>query len=512
MPYAQVLSLDIKYNQTRIVRVEVDTSRGFHSFNLVGLAHKSISEAKDRVSAAIKNCGYISPKQRNQKILVSLAPAHIHKEGTHFDLAIALGYLKATKEIPIDKFNNVIFLGELGLNGEIRPIKHVLSAAKLVLKQRLLLVVPEGNANELKHIGGSNILLASHISDVIAWSQGRLKLRGITGAMKTVTDRNVNSNNQIGIPGNQYPPTLIQGNVYSKFALVLSVVGNHHMCLYGPAGTGKTSLVNWLRLLTPPIRDSEILEVSEIWEYFSSENAEQSRSKYLRPFRSPQHNITLPKFVGGGNPVKAGELTLAHKGILFMDEFIEFKSEVINCLREPLENKRILVHTGTKTTNLPTEFTLICATNLCNCGNYGSLIKRCYCDERLRRKYLSRIPGPIIDRIPIWSLVEDSTLSKDRATDLSFLDVKTQIEKGLSFREKRMRKMFGNSKTPQNDLLDANARNFLEIKAAELNLSGRQIANYTKLARTVADVSGEEVVSRSHVSEALKYIPRIRPN
>lgn len=511
MSYAQILSIDTKYNLSRIVNVEVDTSRGFHAFNLVGLAHKSINEAKDRVSAAIKNCGYISPKQRNQKIVVSLAPAHIHKEGTHFDLAIALGYLKAIKEIPGYKLDQTVFVGELGLNGEIRPIKHILSAVKLATKQNLQLVIPEENVKELQHLSNPNILSARHISEVIAWARGKSKLNIVTKPIKSPL---VDTRNELlrfeNMTGSANLPVEIQGNTKSKIALALSVVGNHHMCLYGPAGTGKTSLVNWLKHLIPPITDKDILEVSEIKEYFTEEYVGGSSFNNLRPFRSPHHNVTLSKFIGGGNPIKAGEVTLAHKGILFMDEFVEFKSEVINSLREPLENKCIVVHTGPKTISLPTEFTLVCATNLCNCGNYGSIIKRCYCDERLRRKYLARIPGPIIDRIPIWSLADESTNNDSFSKNISFSDIKNQIDKGLSFKDRRLK----NSKIKRIDSkveqLDGITKRFMDIKAAELNLSGRQIFNYTKLARTFADLSEECMISRTHIDEALKYMPNIK--
>jgi magnesium chelatase family protein len=249
----------------------------------------------------------------------------------------------------------------------------------------------------------------------------------------------------------------------------------------------------------------------EIEDYFLERNLSETGVNNPRPFRTPHHNISLSKFIGGGNPVRAGEVTLAHRGILFMDEFMEFRKEVINSLREPLENKKIMVHTGSKAISLPTEFTLVGATNLCHCGNYGSVRRRCYCNERLRRQYINRIPGPIIDRIPLWSLVDDHVEESKNERDIEFLHLEDLVMKGLSFRQKRLKANGSDSVKSLSADLDEVTKSFLDLKATELNLSRRQIANYTKLARTLADLYEAEVVDRSHISEVLNYVPRITP-
>lgn len=513
MAYAQTLSLNTKYNSCELIRVEVDTARGFHSFNLVGLAHKSVSEAKDRVSSALKNCGYISPKQKNQKIVVSLAPAHIKKEGTHFDLAIALSYLLATKEIPVKKLKGVILIGELGLNGGLRPAKHILSVLKFAKTYNLSVIIPTANVPEAAITNGNGIFVANHIMEVIDWSKGKYNLKKLADLATSAGNINISNSDEFVYDkqtssGGAEVGQII-GNSKAKLAIALSVVGNHHIFLYGPAGSGKTSLANWLHRLIPPLSMIERLEVLDIQSYF----IERIDGENIRPFRTPQHNISLSKFLGGGNPVRAGELTLAHRGVLFMDEFIEFDPQVINSLREPMQNKTINVHTGSKALKLPADFTLIGATNLCHCGNFGSKVKKCYCDERQRRKYMDRLPGPIIDRIPIWSLV-DSVDENNSVTkkNIEFVDLKNLIDKALKFKAQRMVNAPNNlrSNPAALDHFDTSLKNFFDIKTTELGLSRRQYANYAELARTVADIDGEYVINREHIMKALEYFPRIR--
>lgn len=515
MAYAQILSLNSKYRFSELIRVEVDTARGFHSFNIVGMAHKSVSEARDRVASAVKNCGYISPKQINQKIVVSLAPAHIIKEGTHFDLAIALGYLVAIKEIPPSKLTNVIFVGELGLNGEIRPIKHALSVIRYAASNNLTAVIPRANAVKFGNLSTANILLADHLKEIINWSKGKFTLKKLANESDDIIGDMLTNSPSYGKSDNTQltsvtnvtndPPTII-GNAKGKLAIALSVIGNHHVFLYGPAGSGKTSLVNWLHLLMPPLCREEQLEVSEIRGHFIEENTDG----IFRPFRAPQHNITLSKFIGGGNPVRAGEITLAHNGVLFMDEFIEFDHNVVNSLREPIQNKFVTIHTGSRAVNLPANFTLICATNLCNCGNYGSKHRKCHCGERLKAKYLDRLPGPIIDRIPIWSLVDDEV--DDKKNGMDFPGMKNLIEKSLEFRRSRIvntknsSTKYGRTDSTYHNL-DDRTKNLFEMKCEELGLSRRQMANYANLARTIADMNGEATVNLDHIAKALEYIP-----
>ncbi|MDP3962452.1 MAG: YifB family Mg chelatase-like AAA ATPase [bacterium] len=495
------------------VTIEVDLSNGLHSFAVVGLGDKAVEEAKDRVSAAIKNSGYSSPKQKNQKVVISLAPADIRKEGPSFDLGMALGYLCATGDIFFDS-EKKLFLGELSLEGRLRKVSGVLPLVRGACDMGFTEVyVPKQNAVEAGLVRGIKVYAVETLEEII----GHLMLRK-DGLMKPCPLTRIICEEQ----SFDTDFSLIRGQETAKRGLEIAAAGGHNIAMYGPPGTGKTMLAKAFRTILPPLNHEEILEVTGVHSM-----ARTLDKPFIAhpPFRSPHHTSSYASLVGGGPFPKPGELTLAHRGVLFLDEFPEFDRSAIDALRQPLEDRTITVSRARGVMTFPAQCILIASMNPCPCGygKDGNAERKCSCTDKDIAWYRKRISGPIVDRIDLWvsvSKVEYEKLSENNSAK-SNEDSKS-IRKRVSDARKhqtarfKKRKIIGkklNSEMSVSDMekcimLSPEIKKLLTSSAEKLSLSARAFHRVIKVARTIADLEGKREIGREHILEALQYRQR----
>lgn len=519
MSFAKVHSAQVTLLRAQIVDVEVDLSKGLYAFSVVGLPDKAVEESRDRVSAAIKNSGFKSPKQKNQKIVIALAPADLKKEGPLFDLGMALAYLLASEEI---KFNpsRKIFLGELSLDGEVRKISGVLAIAEEAKKRGFEeIYLPKENAREAALIDGIKIFGIGNMKEVIAHLNER-RMDGGEGG-----------DNQVEIKLKQEPATKIEsreeecdidfseikGQEMAKRGLEIAAAGGHNIAMYGPPGTGKTMLAKAFSHILPPLSFEEVLEITAI---HSIARTLQGDLVSNPPMRSPHHTASYVSMVGGGTVPKPGEVTLAHRGVLFLDEFAEFDRRVIETLRQPLEEREINISRAKGSFSFPANFILIAAMNPCPCGNFGTKGKECVCAPVNLVKYQRKISGPIIDRIDMWlevSKVDHQKLSDNKSDGDTTKEIKKRVITAREIQKKRFadsrRGIKTNSEMNTRDLskminLKKEVKDILNTSAEKLDLSARAYHRIIKLSRTVADLAGAGEIEVNHILEALQYRPK----
>lgn len=505
MSFSKAYSAQVSILTPAIISVEVDISRGLHAFTIVGLPDKAVEESRDRVSAAIKNSGFESPKSRNEKIVISLAPADIKKEGPMFDVPIALAYLSATGDIGFDS-EHKLFIGELSLDGSVRGVPGVLP---LVLAARAKgfteVFVPESNAREAAVIDGVTIFPVRTLEELLAHidlkrdPESRVPIVPQTRTPYSVT-----------APSAHIDFKDIRGQETAKRGLEIAAAGGHNIGLWGPPGTGKTLLAKGTLGIMPPLSFEHALEVTGIHSVAGI--LKQDIVTYP-PFRAPHHTSSYVSLVGGGASPKPGEITLAHRGILFLDEFPEFDRRVIEALRQPLEERVVSVSRVKGSAVFPADVMLVAALNPCPCGNWGS-DKLCICTPRDLLRYQKKLSGPIIDRIDMWISVlpvEHGVLAREASGEESVL-IKERVIRARKVQTKRFAgtKLVKNSDMGVKDIdrfakLTDDAKNILTVSAAKLELSARAYHRVIKLARTIADLAGSERVETDHVLEALQY-------
>ncbi|QQG45945.1 MAG: YifB family Mg chelatase-like AAA ATPase [Candidatus Niyogibacteria bacterium] len=495
---AEIMGLD-----GEIIDVEVDYSKGLRSFTIVGLADKAVDEAKERISYAIKNIGLKPPHKQNQKVIVSLAPADLKKEGSAFDLAIALGYILASHQAEFET-KDKIFLGELALDGTLRPIKGVLALAqKASLAGFKEIYVPKGNGEEAALIENISAREVENLNQVL------LHLKGET-ALEILPKTKLSPQTEAA----SHDLSDIRGQETAKRALMIAASGNHNILMSGPPGTGKTLLAKALPSILPPLSKEEALEVTAIHSIAGSLDGSFAR---YRPFRSPHHTASYVAMVGGGVWPRPGEITLAHRGVLFCDEFPEFERRVIESLRQPLEDGIITVARSRGTVRFPARFMLVAAMNPCPCGNLGSKNKMCLCTPSSLFRYQRKVSGPIADRIDLWmevSNIDHEELSKKDALETS-ADIRKKVIAARDRQKRRFKKLglVSNSELGVRNLenfapLSPDARNILNISAKQMDLSPRAYHRVIKISRTIADLENEDEIKQSHILEALQYRPK----
>ena len=504
MSFSKVYSAQTELLKVTLISVETDLSRGLHSFNIVGLADKAVEEARDRVSAAIKNSGFDSPKSKNHKIIVSLAPAGVEKQGTHFDVPIALSYLVANKELEFDP-EGKIFLGELSLDGKLRPVRGILPIAKFAKENKIKeLYVPKENAREAALIDNILVFGISSLEELIAH---------LTGEMLLDSTETTHLSDEVVITPTDFAD--VRSQERAKRGLLIAAAGGHNVAMYGPPGTGKTMLAKAFAGILPKLTFEEALEATGIHSVAGTLSETFITNP---PFRAPHHTASYVSLVGGGTTPRPGEITLAHRGVLFMDEFPEFERRVIESLRQPLEDKVIAVSRAKGTAHFPANVLLVAAMNPCPCGNYGFRGKQCICTPSSLQRYRRKMSGPIMDRIDIW-LEVDRIMPHELSTDAPSGDVsknfRTKVEKarkvqGERFKDKKISK---NGEMSARDLvtlvfLEKEAEKILNLAAERLGFSPRVYHRMIKVARTIADLEGAEKITGSHILEAVEYRPK----
>lgn len=518
MAVSKIYSAQTTLLNAQIIDIEVDLSKGLHSFSVVGLANKSVDEAKDRMSAAIKNSGFKSPKNKNQKVVVSLAPADIKKEGPLFDLPIAIAYLIASEDIKAETKNR-IFIGELSLDGELRPIKGALPITQHAKKKGFTeIFLPKENAEEASCIEGIDVYGASTLMEVIQHINIKIQKEDEEKAISHVEiiphvrEKKISKIREIDVDFAD-----VKGQESAKRGLEIAAAGGHNIIMYGPPGTGKTMLAKAFTHILPELSFDEMLEVTSIYSIGGELDGELIEHP---PFRAPHHTASYVSLVGGGSNLKPGEITMAHKGVLFLDEFPEFEKKVLETLRQPLEDRVITVSRAKGSARFPANFILIATMNPCPCGNYGVKGKECICSAQNIDKYKRKISGPIADRIDMW--VEVSKIEHEKLTDSRDNHTLTDIIKKRVCSARDIQKNryagLGLKNTTNAELspkhlvdyvkLDEKIKNILNTSAKQLDLSARMYHRIIKIARTIADLEGSDNITEQHILEALQYRPK----
>lgn len=490
MSFAKIHTRGLLGLHAPLIEVEVHVSQGMPSLTIVGLPEAAVRESKDRVRSAILNSGYQFPTKR---LTINLAPADLPKDGSRLDLPIALGILMASGQLPENCTDGMEFIGELALDGQLRPITGTLSIAIACQQSQHELILPKENAQEACQLPDFRVFAAAHLKEVCDHLNRLAPLA------------QMQARPQVNHSDSRFDLADVKGQLRPRRALEIAAAGGHSLLFRGPPGTGKTLLASRLASILPPLNTEENLEVASIYSI-----ANNSHTFGQRPFRAPHHTASAVALVGGGSHPKPGEITLAHLGVLFLDELPEFDRKVLEVLRQPLESKEIVISRASRQITFPANFQLVAAMNPCPCGYAFNQDIRCQCSPEMIKRYQNRISGPLLDRIDLHidvpplqahelqstQPVEDSATVRERVITAYELQIQRQNKLNMALNPKELEQFAS---------LNAQTSKMFELAQQKLNLSARAYHRVLRVARSIADLAENSEIQPQHLSEALSY-------